>query len=361
MLPNVLFIHLEGISRANLWQYRNELSAIWDMLSLSLHLPRFFTASTSTIMTVDDVLYGDSSVNDPSSLHRGIAGKYNIYSYPPIIDDFMRQGYRCLTFGTSPHSNPCTFDSHGYIYENNPGVLTSCDFALKFMEESEQDNLPFFVYFLDDFSYRDVPFPARENREIIPEGLGVGYALVNTSFSRLLDGIKERSLLQNTIIVTFGVHSDAPWGRCLNRDYGHRLAPHAGLCWTPAFIYWPERLGHGVDDRLVSSIDLKETILGMLRPERNHATNPGPFSGVDVFQQNRDVAYSQNMYALQREYSDPEQSMIKGYSVTDGNYRLVVWADDIPSGGECPCIAIRAIQPIRSICSNFSRWMTRAT
>jgi hypothetical protein len=56
-----------------------------------------------------------------------------------------------------------------------------------------------------------------------------------------------------------------------------------------------------------------------------------PYDGIDALNEKRELAFSQNLFALQLECSDPERGLTKGYSVTDGDYRLVV-----SSGGADP-------------------------
>ncbi len=332
MKKNVLLLHLESISRASLWQYRGEFGTVWRLMSKSLQFSRFFASSTSTDMSMTDVLYGDSSCKD----------FYPLYSASrqlrPDPGRFIELGLECalrgckwMYFGSSPYSIKHETDTETVTSANNPDTFWLCDKALASMIEAKERGKQFCAYFWDDTSHLAYPSPYKDQGKGIGERLRIAYALVDASLDRLIAGMAKCGLLDDTIIIGFGDHGDEAWSHGLNRGYCHAITPYASLVWTPMFIFDPQRFRPAITEQLANMIDIKPTVMGMLFPDSPSTYRPTPFSGVDLFKDTRALAFSQNMFALQREYSDPERGMTKGYGVTDGNYRLVV-----SSGGDTP-------------------------
>ncbi|MDR1519030.1 MAG: sulfatase-like hydrolase/transferase, partial [Planctomycetota bacterium] len=329
---NVILLHLESISRANLWQFRNELGTVWRLMSQSLQFNRFFSSATSTTMAVTDLYYGDSSGSDLCPL-------YQISRVmPPNSEKFAHLGvivqsrdYDWYTFHADPYRKKESAIQNRHVFINDFDVPSLCEKALRQMAEAKRDGRRFFAYFWDDSPHLAFPSPVKDRAGGVAGRLRTAYALADASLNRLLAGLAELGLWDDTIIVGFGDHGDEPWSHGLNRGYCHSLAPYASLTWAPMFIFDPGRFQPGIDSRLASMVDLKPTLLGLLFPDDPPAAPATLFAGLDLFRSQREFAFSQNMFALQREYSDPEQGMVKGYAVTDGAYRLVV-----SSGGRDP-------------------------
>jgi hypothetical protein len=150
--------------------------------------------------------------------------------------------------------------------------------------------------------------------------------------NRILTGLLELGLWEQTVIIGFGDHGDEPWSHGVNRGYCHAIAPYSSICWTPMFIF-DNGEHQGMSEKLVSLVDLNHTIGSFMtrgvtdipsedRKKRDAALEIG--EGCDILTQQRSFVFSQNMFALQLEHSDPERGMEKGYAITNGDYRLVV-------------------------------------
>lgn len=329
---NILVVHLESLSRSNIWQYRNELRTVWRLFSTSLQFDRFFCNSTSTTMSMTDFRFGDSSVHDccPSyDLSKKLPyGTRCFKALPREIFD-RDQSYAALTFHSSPYSPGVEKSDDFGSYINCPDGLLLSKKALSLMAKTKKGGRPFYAYFWDDASHLAFRCARKNNAPTVAERLRAAFSIIDNSLASLLSGMSELGLLENTIIVGFGDHGDEPWSHGLNRGYSHALPPYASQTWTPMFIHVPDRLESGRTSQLASMVDLKKTILHLLFPAPEYSSRRTPFEGIDLLGEKRTVAFSQNMFALQRERSDPERGMVKGYAVTDGEYRLVV-----ASGGD---------------------------
>ena len=321
---NVILLHLESVSRSTLWQYRCELGTVWRLMSSSRQFNRFFTSSTSTEMSIADLMYGDAGIKDANPVFRLARRGFTLADVGGHLNELVRDnGYRYLHLGSSPYSPRLNSVNDTMVAINEPNVPTLCEKALAHFVESKNRGVPFFAYFWDDSSHLAYVSPFKEKAPGVPERLRTAYALIDASLNRLLSGLSQAGLWDDTIIVGFGDHGDEAWTHDLNRGYCHSIVPYSSITWTPMFIYDPERWSGGIDSRLVSMVDLKQTVLSMLCPDVPPLPRR-PYGGIDIFKEKRDFAFSQNMFALQREYSDPEQGMVKGYAVTDGDYRLLV-------------------------------------
>ncbi|MDR1535486.1 MAG: sulfatase-like hydrolase/transferase, partial [Planctomycetota bacterium] len=329
---NLIVIHLESISRTNLWQYRNDLGTVWRLMSRSLQFNRFFSSATSTVMAYTDLSYGDSSLFDSCPVFP-LTKRYpkNKEAFSELWVECLARGYRVFNFSSSPYHKRVEDAGKFGAAVNNPDIPVLCEKALGRMAAAKREGWRFYAYFWDDSSHLAYPSPIKDRAEGVAGRLRRAYALIDASLNRLLSGLVELGLWDETVVIGFGDHGDEAWSHGLNRGYCHCLVPYASLAWTPMFIFDPGRFPPAITGQLASMVDLKATALGLLFPDQPSQFPRTPFSGLDLFRERREFAFSQNMFALQREYSDPERGMIKGYAATDGDYRLVV-----SSGGRKP-------------------------
>lgn len=327
-----MVIHLESISRTNLWQYRNELGTVWRLMSAALQFRRFMASATSTEMCIEDFGAGDSSYLDASPYFRALRGfRRSTREYSFLEQELLTKGYRTLHFLSSPYSPSENTDTSDYVQINHPDTRLVCNLAERHLERARAEGRPFYLYLWDDSSHLAYPSPGKNSAESVAERLRRAYAMIDATLNRMLAALMRLNLWNDTIIIGFGDHGDEAWSHGLNRGYCHSIAPYSSLVWTPMFMHNPELFEPGITDRLAGMVDLKETILGMVFPDDSPRPRATPFAGINLFHESREFAFSQNMYTLQREYTDPERGMVKGYSVSDGNYRLV-----IHSGGGDP-------------------------
>ena len=64
MPKNLLLIHLESVSQMAFWQYSAELETLYGLMGRSAAFSNFQAASTSSVMSMSDLLHGDSSEMD---------------------------------------------------------------------------------------------------------------------------------------------------------------------------------------------------------------------------------------------------------------------------------------------------------
>lgn len=343
MRKNLLMVHLESISRANLWQFRNELGTVWRLMAQSIQFTRFYTASCSTIMTINDVMLGNGNAHDwHTRFSEYIQGPRAFFKLYPLTEMLIKAGWKHSIFSSSPFQKiERSIDANGILIENTPNIPSLVDSLLTECKECRDNEQPFFSYFWDDTSHLAFQCEPKNKAKSIQERMSLGYRLIDASLNRILQGLIELGLWENTVIVCFGDHGDEPWGHGLNRGYSHSIAPYSGICWTPMFIFDHEKEA-AISSRMASTLGLNMTLVKYmlknveLTAEQESELFPPEYGyGMqgDIFDSGKQSSslLSQNMFALQKERDDPEKGMVKGYGLTDGNYRLVV-----SSGGGDP-------------------------
>jgi hypothetical protein len=283
-------------------------------------------------MAVTDMFVGDSSSKDIYATYDMARGQLaDPARFLSLILECRLRKYKTLHFGSSAYSPIRETITPSWAMVSNPDLAYLCESALAQMKNAKENGAPFLAYFWDFSSHLACPNLRKDSANGVGERLRMAYSLVDSSLNRLLSGLARIGLWDETIIVGFGDHGDEPWSHGLNRGYCHGTAPYASMVWTPMFLFDPENFQPAITDRLSSMVDVKPTVMGLLFPEQPSRMPRTRHSGFDLMREKRELAFSQNMFALQREQSDPEQGMLKGYAVTDGKYRLVV-----VSGGRKP-------------------------
>jgi hypothetical protein len=361
MRKNLLILHLESVSNVVLWQYRLELSVIWRLMQQSLFYTRFYSSSVSTDSVLNDLFYGNSDMWDGAPLFKERRDRSNPALAKNIRPNTFHSfaffnGYEYHNFSEHPLCNG--IDNPVDFY--HPDVNVVVERTKGKMRESFAKEKPFVIHFrvvVSHMAYDDV---VKIRARTFSERFRLGYARQDQAIGAVLANLIDLGLLENTIIVCYGDHGDELWSHGLNKGYCHATIPYASLTNVPLFIY-EHGQAPGTTDRMVSTIDLRESLIRRLEPHympeqqelakvwKNrlgeeskppygwpHAGTLAPFrqtpfDGIDAFNETRELAFSQNLFALQLEYSDLEAGLTKGYSVTDGTYRVVV-----SSGGSNP-------------------------
>lgn len=337
---NLVFIHLESISNLILWQYRVEMRTVWDLMKQSRYFTRFYTASTSTEMSTSDIHFGTSAFFD----HLARFGKADPHPYSDTyayIFTYLRHDFNykyasgmCNYFGRPSEKNIPDY-YYQIVDQNQEKVIGGCR---KILADYKAKNYPFFFQLNNNVTHMAFDDDVKQNAQTFGDRFRIAYQQLDAFIKRALDMLAELDLIKDSIIVLYGDHGDEFWSHGLNRGYCHSTTPYAPLVSTPLLIY-DNGENAGFDDRLMSATDVRETIIDTLFPgfvpQANDTVNRPfdavPFSGRNINEKSRELAFSQNLFALQLEYADLEKALKKGYSVTDGVYRLVA-----SSGGRKP-------------------------
>lgn len=341
---NLILIHLESISNTILWQYRIELGTVWRLMQQSFVYNHFYATSTSTDSVLEELFKGCSDFFDGVSLYRDRYNPENPWVQNKRQDNTLDtmaslSGYD-LFFPTEHYlSPPLSVNSLMLDYNINNLLAASAER----MAKAKAAGRPILIAFRMVVSHMAYDDGEKIQATTFSDRFRRGYVQLDRAINQFLSIIIQLGMWDDSIIVCYGDHGDELWSHGVNKGYCHAIQPYASLNWVPLFIHESNR-PPGSSNRLVSTIDLRESLLKMLSPgfdptqyqwpETREPFPPfrqTPYDGIDAFNERRELAFGQNLFALQLEYTDLERGLTKGYSVTDGTYRVVV-----SSGGSNP-------------------------
>ena len=328
---NLVVLPLEGVSQMLFWQYRDAMPFVWRLFRRSIAFRRFFTTSTSAFQSFSDFIHGDFSELDhnlsyPSGegclLGRaenlfGILAE-NGYATLGIQHGESRPGYvKDNYFGAWPKA--CgEFRWHcGY-----DGFYAEC---ATFIEKAAALGKPFALYCADRAGTVEDDCPEKRESCLFHERFAKGLSLLDGTIGRILQTLESLSLLQNTLVVVYGPYGMDSWKHSVSFGKTRGIEPYADLCWTPFFLCL--RDNREAVDVLASSIDIKATILGILFPGRAPGGAGGRFAGINLLSMERNIVFTQNLFALERENEGPAKGLVKSYAASDGDQRLIVSSD----------------------------------
>lgn len=329
MPRNLVIIPIEGVSQTLFWQYRQAMPTLWQMSRHSVSFRRFYSNSTSAFQSFCDFVHGDSSELDHNITFPSKKGcllgirsnlfqtlRENGHQVLGIQHSETRPAY--LTedvLGAWPEA--CgEFRWHG---EYDPFYAE----AFEFIERAKKADQPFTLYFSDRASTVGDNCPEKRNSTLFHERFFKGYSLLEQSVRAILEKLASLSLLDDTVVAVYGPYGMDPWKHGIYRGRVHATDPYADMCWTPMFLYNNNR-DPKVIDNLASVIDMKETLISLVLNGKSQQHEKGPFSGINLLTAHRDVVFTQNLFALERENEGPAKGLMKSYAATDGDQRLIV-------------------------------------
>lgn len=350
MRKNLILLHLESISNTILWQYRSELATIWRLMQQSFVYTRFYSSSVSTDTVLEELSTGCSDAFDGATLFTKRWEQSTNNPKKNSLATFAKlAGYNYRRLAENPFAPPCS----KWPDDSHPDFDMLLLGAKERLKQLSTLGKPFIFRYRVVVSHMAYDDSVKIRAKTFSERFRLGYMRQDQAINTILSTLIEYGLWENSIIVCYGDHGDELWSHGLNRGYCHAIIPYASLCSVPLFIY-EHGAPPGTSDRLVSTIDLRESLIKRLIPDFDPSQvnlqgvfdgpppegwprdamppfRETPFNGIDAFNEKRDLAFTFNLFALQLEYSDLEAGLTKGYSVTDGTYRVVV-----SSGGAYP-------------------------
>lgn len=329
MAKNLVVLPLEGVSQTLFWQYREAMPFLWKLSQHSVMFRRFYSNSTSAFHSFCDFMHGDSSELDhniryPSEKGCLLGRQRNLFGI------LRENGYEVLGIQHGETRPPYLRDNMLGAWPETCGEFHWHDEydpfyaeTFEFIEKAKSTGSRFGLYFSDRAG--TVTDNCLEKREslLYHERFHKGYSLLDQSVRKLLEKLASLSLLDDTIVAVYGPYGMDPFKHGLFAGKVHTIDPYADMCWTPMFLYNNNR-DPKIVDPLASVIDMKETLLGLVLPEKPQEFERGAFSGINLLTTYRDVVFTQNLFALERENEGPARGLMKSYAATDGDQRLIV-------------------------------------
>lgn len=315
------------------------MPTLWNLSLRSAMFRRFYTASTSALQSFVDFAYGDSTQLDHNLAYPSRDGCLSGKA-ANLFDILRQRGYEILGL---QHGGNCPDYVRGNFYgawPTNCGTFQWHDeydafylTAERFIDQSTAAGKPFALYYNDRAALLGDDSGEKEKDGLFHVRIEKGYSLLDQSVARIMNKLAASGLIGSTIIIIYGPYGTDPWKHGIYLGRTHAVDPYADLCWTPLMIYNNDN-DICTADQLVSVIDLKHTLLHMLFPQEPPTQPTSILTGVDILSFNRQAAFTQNLFALEKENAGPSQGLVKSYGVTDGDQRLIVSSNGgIPGEG----------------------------
>jgi Arylsulfatase A and related enzymes len=332
MPRNLVVVSLDGVSQTLFWQYRRSMPCLWRMSERSAMFRRFYSAATSSLHSFCSFVHGDASELDHNLAYpdaRGcLAGRSgNLFAI------LRKRGYSTLGVQHGSHCPRYAADNYWGAWPDECDPFQfHVDYAgfhgetKAFLTRAKEQAQPFALYFSDRAARPDDASAEKKDAALYHQRFEKGFSLLDGSVETLLETLSGLELLENTIVVFFGPYGMDPMNHRILAGRFNSGDPYADLSWTPMFIYNNDH-DICIADQIVSSIDLKPTILHMLFPDETQPEAGNPLSGVDILRHHRTMALTQSLFALERENEGPAKGMARSIAATDGDQRLIITSD----------------------------------
>ncbi|MGL4446935.1 MAG: sulfatase-like hydrolase/transferase [Aeromonas sp.] len=337
---NVVLVHLESLSNKIYQENQHLLPALAQLAAQSLQFRRYYSAATSTVMSMSAVFYGNKYECDRFNTFDEcyVRGYYQ----DSLFHVLQKLGY---ALGSASLSNGLEINES---FINHAIEKELIDFK-------PVDNFPAFSAQIAQFitAHQDEPFCLFIDNQIThcsiedqescsgqthEDKKELGFVSLNKTIQCIVDELTSRQLLDDTLIVLYGDHGDDKWTREINNGFSHITEPYGSIISTP-LIMFDARFAPGmILDDLIGSADLKSTLLYLLGDfEKEILIHQPHRSGINVFKQSNAYVFSNSLFANQNsieQIQSIDMQMLnnfcdieyknKSYAVINHKYNLVV-------------------------------------
>lgn len=309
MKKNLLLLHLESLNSLNYKMNPELFPAMRELEKQCIVFDQYYSTATSTLMVIGDLLYGGMKLYEGCDSLAFIPKEYCYSS--SLFDDLKNQGYH-----TGIYIYPEGGDRESAEARHIAGFKNQMELVRDYAKyvnsfDNIMNHQPFALLacnYVSNFNF--VSYVDISNYGMDTDYWEAGYRCMDRCCGDLLKLLKDKNLLDDTVIVLYGDHGDDYWSHGAHNGLTHAIEPNNLLIHTPLIIWdgvHREEPEH--DQRLIQTSDLREIIMNLLNGK----------SIEDLL--SRQYAISRNEYAAQPVRAE---SFNKAYSVTEGRYLLMV-------------------------------------
>ena len=313
-MKNLVVLHLESLSRQRLAAFAPVLPHTMRLMQEAVVFDNFFASATSTLMVTGYLFHGNDFEYDTSSAFTGMLPAGN---NPNLFSILQEHGYHAnlICLNGYEHVRPIELRSWtGGL----PPIWGTHDFPSLFARFDElTDAAPFAIHVWNLITHIEHSLAVSPHASGLTDQFRRAWAIADDAIGHLRAILERKGLLENTTIVLNGDHGDDPWTHGFRGGLTHGTAPYTDIIWTPFAIRDPG-LAPATVDRIARTIDIAPTCLALLGVE---AKLPFPHSGIDLFHDASEFAYSQNFTANQPD--NPRNGNAKTFSITDRDHTLL--------------------------------------
>lgn len=315
---NLLIIHLESLNYMNYRLHQEWFPNLQKWEGQSFSFQNYFSSATSTWMVVGDFLYGGLQQYETCASLTAPPEKY--YQKSSLFDLLKERGYETSLLVCGDPGEP-DFSGvnrkHIAGFHNTIQPKAEGDDFFRGIENAISAKRPFALMVFNFVS--NISFNHYVPHGRLKSGLDrwkEGYQALDVWVGDILQTLESKNILEQTTVVFYGDHGDDFYEHGLHGGLTHAIEPYGNLIHTPLWIYDVRLTETGSCQQLFNTKDLAKAIEAILdMPEQKS------FSWHDLALPVWHYALSRNAYAAQ---AVREDSFQKGYSLTDGQFLLLV-------------------------------------
>ncbi len=315
-MRNIVLVHLESLNTLNYRLNKEYFPIIQHIESQSVSFSKYYSTATSTLMVLGDIAYGREYINEP---FRAMDWKRECpVANDSIFDRLEHMGYSVSALDFPPNGVDvgCMNDNDFIGKKTRLEEFRSIeDYHVRINSVLSGDK-PFVLWLCNFISHIDFNQYASTKNDGLSRW-SEGYKAFDKEIAYIWDLLSDQGLLENTSVVFYGDHGDDIYSHGMCGGLTHAILPYEHMIHTPLFIYDCRFAAENIDS-VISSKDIGDIIISIIESEAKGENDS--FSTMINYPK-AEYAYARNMFAGQRVR---EKSFDKGYSVTDGEYQLVV-------------------------------------
>lgn len=305
-MKNLMMIHLESLNYQLFMTFPEVFKEINTVKNEGLFFNHYFSTATSTLMVVGDIVYGGKEQYEVCSSLDYVPTEY--YYDSSMFDDLKKKGYQTGIF-VYPNGGDRESAEERHIagFQNEMMLKPDYDELMASIDQLITDE-PFAVWVCNYIS--NLTINCYVDKADILDGTDKwkrGYEHLDQCVGDIMNLLKKKNQLENTVIILYGDHGDDFWGHGMHGGLTHAIEPYATLIHTPMIIL-DQDTEKGLDESLLCATDLKQIILEKLGLE----------SSKDI---KNEYIIARSSYVAQ---PVRRETFNKAYSITDGKFLMMV-------------------------------------
>lgn len=308
---NVIVIHMESLSNVIYNGNRSLFKCVNEISNNCIVYNNFYSSSTSTIMVIADLLFGDMRQYEGST---GLNNHHSDnYVKESLFELLESDGYSTKTI-VYPKWKEYDINNLENVMQNISYKDTYDDFEQEISKSIYKDK-PFAIYLYNGLS--GLSFFNEDKNKEWSSSWKEGYIKSDNTIGYVFSLLKRENILNNTVILIFGDHGDDFWTHSFNNGFCHCIEPYGNIVNTPLFVYDSSIFSQDVDD-LISTVDIRSLILSLLKIKEDEYKSSMIY---DKFRSKRKNALSRNLFVNQ---SESNSLPLKSYSLSNAYYNMLV-------------------------------------
>lgn len=308
---NLLVFHLESVAWQRLAAFPEAFPHLHRLMETSRVYRSYFSSATSTQMAISAFMHGNDGEFDAASGISQPAGDTESL-FVTLQEAGYATAFLCATAIVKPMLP--------LLSASVPAVWSTNNFRdLLGQFEQRIERMPFAVYIWNLLPHIETNIALAPYAESIEDLIGGACAVTDALLGEVLDILRRRNLLEDTIIIAYGDHGDDHWTHGFKNGLLHGLEPFTPLVHTPLVISNAD-VSAGIDNRLASTVDLAPTCLHLLGFSRRASQYTAGVSLMGA--PSRSVAFSQNFTANQPDA--PHLDVRRSFAAIDRTHALMV-------------------------------------